>query len=507
MGPRRAAERAVASRHHGVRGMHRRIRFYAAVAALAAMLAAVSPAAFAAPREKAEGSQKAKGRVRIVLEFDDLADAVWALKAIEKLSLSGVVKGYDDGTFRPGNRITRAEALAMALRLMGYTDADAKAAAEDGLAVSFADVDAMPEWARGYLELAVTAGLIADDGGNVDPKAPALRYWAAMLLVKAAGLDAEAQARMGDPLSFTDAADIPQGYAGYIAVAVDQGFIRGFPDGTVRPNDPITRAQMVALMERSEAAVEKKHGKKQGKKITGIVSAKTDPTGTALATLTLERAPDEDEETVTGAVYATTYDVAADASIYLRDDPATWEDVLVGDKVQVRLNGGGQIIFIEIKAEQEEVEGTVVAVGPESITVRLEDGTEQTYALHDEVVVRFRGDEVGLDAVKPTDQVELKLVHNLVRTIVIDERVKEEFEGEVTAVAPATGAGPASLTVRLEDGTERTVSLAAGAEIRYKGEVVDFSFIQVGDVVEVKVEAGAVTRIRIEGRESEEEGD
>ncbi len=486
-----------------------------AAATLLAVVGAVSLTAFAGPPAGTRGPERGSGRVRIVLEFDDLSDALWALKAIEKLSLSGAIKGYGDGTFRPGNQITRAEALAMALRLMGFDDEAARAAADDGISVSFADLDRVPEWARGYLELAVTAGLIADGTGSFEPGSPALRHWAAMLLVKAAGLDAEAQARVGEVLSFTDAGDIPPGYVGYIAVAVEQGFIRGFPDGSVRPNDPITRAQMAALMERSEDVIEARHRLKHGKKITGIVTGKTDPTGTAPATLTLEREADGD--TVTGGVYAATYDVAPDVSIYLRDDPATWADVLPGDKVKLRLNDEGQIVFIEIKAEQEEAEGIVVAVvpptvagngtvtDPGSITITLEDGTDVTFTLDNNVVVRFRGDEVAPDAVRPTDRVELKLIRDLVRTIVIDERVKEEFEGEVTAVAPATDASPASLTVRLDDGSERTVSLAADAHIRYEGDDVAFDFIQVGDVVEVKLEAGSAVRVTVEGRGSGEE--
>ncbi len=51
----------------------------------------------------------------------------------------------------------------------------------------------------------------------------------------------------------TDFWDVPKThrYSGAIQYAVDQDIIRGFPDGTFRPNDPVTRGEMAILFTRT----------------------------------------------------------------------------------------------------------------------------------------------------------------------------------------------------------------------------------------------------------------
>ena len=46
-------------------------------------------------------------------QFADLADSHWGYKNVEKLVNDGTVKGYEDGTFRPDNTVTRAEFVKM----------------------------------------------------------------------------------------------------------------------------------------------------------------------------------------------------------------------------------------------------------------------------------------------------------------------------------------------------------------------------------------------------------
>ena len=51
------------------------------------------------------------------------------------------------------------------------------------------------------------------------------------------------------PSSFTDVA-VGMWYTGYVNVAASQGFVHGYPDGTFRPNDPITMAEVVTVLMR-----------------------------------------------------------------------------------------------------------------------------------------------------------------------------------------------------------------------------------------------------------------
>jgi hypothetical protein len=70
----------------------------------------------------------------------------WAQQAVEQLSSAGVVTGYKDGTFRPSQPITRAEAVTMLNKLIGLQ-------AETNAARQWSDVPAT-HWAYEAIEAA-----------------------------------------------------------------------------------------------------------------------------------------------------------------------------------------------------------------------------------------------------------------------------------------------------------------------------------------------------------------
>lgn len=59
--------------------------------------------------------------------FSDVPASYWASGYIAKAAELGIINGYKDGTFKPGNTVTYEQALAMVVRATGLEDA-AKAA-------------------------------------------------------------------------------------------------------------------------------------------------------------------------------------------------------------------------------------------------------------------------------------------------------------------------------------------------------------------------------------------
>ena len=94
------------------------------------------------------------------------------------------------------------------------------------------------------VQAAPTGALFIDvaKGGRFRPSDGVTRLAAAVALVRAAGLGAEAESRAGAPLPFLDAASIPSELQGYVAVAVSTGLLKG--DSTFRPQDPLTRGDL-----------------------------------------------------------------------------------------------------------------------------------------------------------------------------------------------------------------------------------------------------------------------
>ncbi len=103
------------------------------------------------------------------------------------------------------------------------------------------------EWAVGYIDIAITENII-DEGAVGNLNAAAKRYKIAKYVVRALGMEDEAQDHMDSELPFKDAKNIPNGYSGYVYIAYDLGLINGFPNGMYQPFKPATRAEMAVIL-------------------------------------------------------------------------------------------------------------------------------------------------------------------------------------------------------------------------------------------------------------------
>jgi plastocyanin len=173
--------------------------------------------------------------------FTDVPASLWAYGDIESLSGLGYISGYPDGSFKPGNAITRAEfvsILGKALKLAAYNPA----------APDFSDV-AQGDWCYGSVEDAVYAGIVKGCGGAFKPDDPITREEMAVILVKALNEQAQAGSGLNSGTSFTDNARISTWAKGFVAVAVQDGLIKGYPgDNSFRPESAATRAEACAMI-------------------------------------------------------------------------------------------------------------------------------------------------------------------------------------------------------------------------------------------------------------------
>jgi hypothetical protein len=269
-----------------------------------------------------------KGSIEIKLSFDDLksADVSWAMRYIASLASKQVFEGYDDGTFKPNNNVTRIEAITAAVRLMGLRD-QAESAAEMQTKLNFKDANAVPSWAVGYVAVAAEHNLFTETDAKVEPNKPADRLWATTLLVKALNLDTEAQAKMNEKLTFKDAGKIPAGSVGYVAVAVERGLVNGFEDNTFRPNVPVTRAQIAALLDRT------------GNQLPG--------SGNDAATGTVASAVANNTLTLTNGGQTLTYTLNPNTFVFRGGQQVTAAALQVGDQVRVRAVND-VVVYVEV---------------------------------------------------------------------------------------------------------------------------------------------------------------
>ncbi|NYB75394.1 S-layer homology domain-containing protein [Sedimentibacter hydroxybenzoicus DSM 7310] len=94
-------------------------------------------------------------------KFEDVADTDYA-EAIDTLFALGVITGYEDGTYRPENTVTRAEMAKLMVELLGYGDLVA------GSKSNF--VDTQGHWADQWIALAAGRGIVIGTGdGKFNP--------------------------------------------------------------------------------------------------------------------------------------------------------------------------------------------------------------------------------------------------------------------------------------------------------------------------------------------------
>lgn len=157
--------------------------------------------------------------------------------------------GYPDGTVQPGNNITRAEVATIFFRLL--TD---ESRAEFWSQInSYSDVKDT-DWYNNAVSTLGNAGIIAGyPDGTFRPDGYITR---AEFAVIAARFSEEVY---NSGSSFSDVSD-NHWAAGFISLAEHLGYINGYPDGTFRPDQTITRAEAMTLINRVlERTVDEEH--------------------------------------------------------------------------------------------------------------------------------------------------------------------------------------------------------------------------------------------------------
>ena len=114
--------------------------------------------------------------------FTDSEPNSWYAAALNWAVENKIVAGYDDGTFRPKDSITREQIAAFLYRFAGYLKLDTTARANFA---SFADANQVSSYARDAMSWAVASELIYGKGkNNLDPRGTATRAEVAAFVMR-----------------------------------------------------------------------------------------------------------------------------------------------------------------------------------------------------------------------------------------------------------------------------------------------------------------------------------
>ncbi len=174
-------------------------------------------------------------------QFDDMKEH-WAEKSVNYLYHQGLINGFSEGKglyYKPNQSMTRAEFAVLLMKFKNLSPVTAS--------VGLSDEDDLPAWAAPSIKAAVKAGLMSGraegDKTVFDPTAPITRTECCSVLTRTltGGYPKEI-------LTAKDADKIPQWGFDAVRQMVALGVISGYEDGTLRPNNTVTRAEAAQML-------------------------------------------------------------------------------------------------------------------------------------------------------------------------------------------------------------------------------------------------------------------
>lgn len=226
--------------------------FRAVAALITAAFVLTFPALGLADTTSFSGTSHAN-RLLSGLQFSDIAGH-WARDSILKMAAMSVMQG-NSGKFLPDDSVSREQALAAIIRLMGQDEEAGKLAATlKNTSVPGANNAAgaanASKWAAGYLQLALKQGIITkEEMQSLDLRRPAMRQEVAAWAVRAMKLSPLYGIQQDLMAGFKDSGQIEAEYLPYLAAAVKNGILSG-SGGLLRPRDTMSRGELASFLDR-----------------------------------------------------------------------------------------------------------------------------------------------------------------------------------------------------------------------------------------------------------------
>jgi len=429
-------------------------------------------------------------------EFGDVKDH-WAEAYIQKMALKGIIQGVGGGLFAPNEEVTRLQSVVMLTRIKHpdstITDRPIPPVFKGTVA----------SWGKKYVALAVEEGIIAgDDLEDFRPDEPTKRYEAAVFAVRTLGLAEKAEALKNVDLSFIDTYKIPMQARGYVQIAVEEGIITGYGDGSFRPLKTLSRAEAATLFYRVDRKLKNEVDEKE---VSGIVTS-VDTFALPSVTIKLE---DGTEETVY---------VNNSTSIFVEGKKASLKNVAVGNYVTAIYNESETYtLFLEafeeppLQPEERTISygGTIDNLHEDlrMIVINRNDGQKVSHTIKHGADILLNDEPVTISELVPGQSITYyvdKETNDIVRISAVG--IDEVVEGKVVFVSYG-GAIDRMIQIKTFDGDEKKLyRIAEDVVVTKNGEPATLESIMNYDMVKLSVAKSKVVEIEAESAKREVSG-
>lgn len=271
----------------------------------------------------------------------------WAEASIERWSGYGIIQG-SNGKFDPDGQLTCAQLATILARLLKLP-----AAKDAGFIDNPADA-----WYYDAINRCAAAGILKGNGdGTVTPNASITRERAMVMLGRALGIE---PIENPDLTQFTDGAQVASYARGMLAALIRAGIVGGVTADQLAPQNNITRAATVTILDRAIGIYADKAGETVNANGKGIVLVVADDVTVSGTIGCLLIPTDNIVVTVSGSKNIGSIAITGNHSTVILDN-ATADDVTIsGVDSKVETKNGSHIKNIALT---ESASGAVVAAG------------------------------------------------------------------------------------------------------------------------------------------------
>lgn len=346
----------------------------------------------------------------------------WAESSIERWSGHGIIQG-SNGLFDPNGQLTCAQLATILAKLLKLP-----VAKDAGFTDNTADA-----WYYDAINRCAAAGILNGNGdGTVTPDAPISRERAIVMLGRALGIE---PIRKPDLTKYTDAAKVAPYAQGMVAAMIEAGIVGGVTADELAPQDNITRAATVTILDRAIDTYADEAGatvKADGKGIVLVVADDVTVTGSVDKLLVPANGI---EVTVKGSKNIDDITVSGDNSKVILDNASADNVTLDGEKSAVETKNGAKIDNVIVT---ENAPGATVDVGSGTTVGNVENHAEDATVTGNGTVKKVESDK---DITVETKNTDVKNIGDE-KITVTDKRGKDTTIG-------TTGSG-SSTTVNKE---------------------------------------------------------
>ncbi len=491
-----------------------------------------------------------------VFAFSDMNEErlSWAKTAVDEMSASGIIKGYEDGSFRPDNSVTKQETLVLISRILGFNEASSDKYVEIASEIY---QDTLSSYSTPYKDeisyLLYKGVLTYDDlvvyAADSEAAQPLKRYEAAVLLTKIFETDLDSVKKEEITIEFSDIADIPVAAKPFVNYVCNKGLMNGMGDGLFLPNGKLTRAMIATLLYRvipmidysyvegnmllfnedddtirlggdGEETVSYKIPSSAVIMVDGLAAKASDISAGSKVRLTLsgnkvvfvDSVTSTFENTVTGIFNG--YETYEDATSIIVKDAKTDEskkytisssvtvikngkkssitDLVKSDFVSVSIKAG-KVIHIQAENKTSAVSGTIESIEFEPVFAIYINNKDVvlSYDCTDDVVVRRNSKLVELSDLAEGDKVNVTLTYGLISSITATSSVKN-VSGVISEIVISN---TPSITLSA-DGEKISYAVSRSAAITSDIGKTIYD-LRLGDTVEAKVEGSTITTLKV----------